>query len=281
VQITALFAQFVAAACRPPRTSAMIARRAAAESSMRTTLLLALLVAASQPARADDCAFLQHAGFAGDRIAGSGRIVEESRALAGFSALKVSGGVDVELRASARESVTVRADDNVVPLIETRVEGTTLVIGPARGASFGTRRRPRVLVEFVRLGELTVAGAGDVRADRVRGDILAVSVAGSGDVRIDSLDVNSLGAMLAGSGDFIGAGRADQQGFRIRGSGDVRARDLVGRTVKVSIAGSGDALVHATEELDVAIAGSGDVVYRGAPKVTKSIAGSGSVRPAR
>lgn len=248
---------------------------------MRAALLFALLAAVVQPAHADDCAFLQRVAFTGERVTGSGRIVEASRALAGFGALKVSGGIDVELRASGRESVTVRADDNVEPLIETRVEGATLVIGVARGASFKTQRTPRVRVEFVRLGELSVAGSGDVRADRVRGDTFAVSVAGSGDVKIDALDVDSLGVVLAGSGDFVAAGRADQQGFRIRGAGDVRARDLVGRSVKVSIAGSGDAFVHATEELEVAIAGSGDVVYRGAPKVTKSVAGSGSVRPAK
>lgn len=248
---------------------------------MRAALLFALLAAASQPAHADDCAFLRRVGFTGERVTGSGRIVEEPRPLAGFGALKLAGGIDVELRAGERESVTVRADDNVVPLIETRVEGGTLVIGVARGASFRTQRTPRVVVEFVRLGELTAAGSGDVHADRVRGDAFAVAVAGSGDVKIDALDVNSLGVMLAGSGDFTAGGRADEQGFRIRGSGDVRARDLVGRSVKVSIAGSGDASVHATEELEVAIAGSGDVVYRGAPKVTKSIAGPGSVRPAR
>ncbi len=281
LRIAPRFAQFVAAGSPPGRASAMIARRVVAEVPMRAALLFALLAAAFQPTHAEDCAFLQRVGFTGERVTGSGRIVEESRALAGFSALKLAGSIDVELRAGDRESVTVRADDNVVPLIETRVDSGTLAIGVARGASFRTQRTPRVLVEFVRLGELAVAGSGDVRADRVRGDAFAVSVAGSGDVKIDALDVNSLGVMLAGSGDFSAGGRADEQGFSIRGSGDVRARDLVGRSVKVSIAGSGDAQVHATERLEVAIVGSGDVVYHGTPKVTKSIAGPGSVRPAR
>jgi hypothetical protein len=214
------------------------------------------------------------------RDGGAGRVVEVSRTLAGFSAVRVADGIDVELRAAERESVTVRADADVVPLVQTRVDGATLVIGAARGASFGAQRAPRVRVGFVRLQALSVAGSGDVHVDRVRGDVFAVSMAGSGDVRIDALDVNALGVMLAGSGDFAAAGRADEQGFSLRGAGDVRARDLVGRSVKVSIAGSGDALVHATEHLEVEIAGSGDVVYRGQPKVTKSIAGSGSVRPA-
>ncbi len=232
-------------------------------------LLIALLAAAAAPAPAQQA------------VTGSGRIVDEARPLAGFTALRVGSGVDVELRASDRERVTVRADDNLVPLVETRIDGTALEVGLARGASFRARHLPRVRIEFVRLDDISVAGAGNVHADRVRGDTFAVSLAGSGDVRIDALDVNALGAMLAGRGDFIARGRADQQGYRIRGAGDVRARDLVGRNVTVSIAGSGDALVHATETLAVSISGSGDVVYRGNPKITKSIVGSGSVRPAR
>ncbi|GAB4482563.1 MAG: head GIN domain-containing protein [Burkholderiaceae bacterium] len=248
---------------------------------MRAVGLFVLLAATCASVRAGDGAVPQRAGFGGDRITGSGRIVEASRALAGFTALKLAGAIDVELRAAERESVTVRADDNVVPLIETRVDGTTLAIGVARGAPFKTQRAPRVRVEFVRLDALSVAGSGDVHADRARGDTFAVSMTGSGDVTIDALDVDSLGVLLAGSGNFTAAGRAGEQGFRIRGSGDVRARDLVGRSVKVAIGGSGDASVHATEILELTIAGSGDVVYRGTPKVTKSIAGSGSVRPAR
>ncbi len=232
-------------------------------------LLIALLAAAAAPALAQQ------------PVTGSGRIVDEARPLAGFTALRVGGGVRVELRANDRERVTVRADDNLLPLVETRVDGTALVIGVAHGASFRARRVPRVYVGFVRLDDISVTDSGHVHADRVRGDTFAVSLAGSGDVRIDALDVNALGAMLAGSGDFIARGRADQQGYRIRGAGDVRARELVGRNVTVSIAGSGDAVVHATETLAVSISGAGDVVYRGDPKITKSIVGSGSVRPAR
>jgi hypothetical protein len=261
-----------------------------AEALMRTLVLFAAVALGvmASPARAADfdcdsppATLAFNFGTGRDIVTGSGNIVEERRAASGFTALKVAGSIDVELKAAEREGVTVRADDNIVPLIETRVEGTTLVVGAVRGASFRTRHSPRVIVEFVRLNEVSVSGSGDVRADRVRGETFAVSVSGSSDVRIVALDVDSLGVVISGSGDFAAAGRAAQQGFRIKGSGDVIARDLVGRIVKVSIAGSGDAAVHATDELEVSIAGSGDVVYRGDPKVTKKIAGSGAVRQAK
>jgi hypothetical protein len=218
------------------------------------------------------------------RISGSGEIAEQERAITGFEAVRVGGAIDVRLKPSDRERVTVRADDNLLDLIE-----TTLVPGPIpalqidlrSGTSLRVRRRPLVTIEFVKLTELTLRGSGNLRAEEIRGDHLAVSIAGSGDIRIDSLEVDALAVMLTGSGDFRAAGRADQQGYRISGAGDVSASSLVGRVVKLGIAGSGDATVHATDTLEVDIAGSGDVRYRGSPRIIQRIAGSGRVRAAR
>jgi hypothetical protein len=218
------------------------------------------------------------------RISGSGEIVEQERAITGFEAVRVGGAIDVRLKPSDRERVTVRADDNLLDLIE-----TTLIPGPIpalqidlrSGTSLRVRRRPLVTVEFVKLTELTVRGSGNLRAEQIRGDQLAVSIAGSGDVRIDSLEVDALAVMIAGSGDFRATGRADQQGYRISGTGDVSAGGLVGRVVKLGLAGSGDATVHASDTLEVDIAGSGDVRYRGSPRIVQRIAGSGRVRAAR
>lgn len=220
----------------------------------------------------------------GERVKGSGHIVEDRRALSGFVAVHVAGPVDVELKASDRDSVTVRIDDNLVPLIETRVGGgdrATLEIGVQPGASFRTTRRPVVVVEFRALSELVIRGSGDARADRINADDFVLSMIGSGDVRIDALQARRFAAALSGSGDLLVRGRAEEQAYRLSGSGDVNAGHLEGRSVQVSIAGSGDASVHATETLDATIAGSGDVAYRGSPHVTQRIRGSGSVHRVR
>jgi hypothetical protein len=219
-----------------------------------------------------------------ERVAGSGNVIEDRRALSGFSAIHMSGPVDVELRASDREAVTVKADDNVAPLIETVIvpgDRPALSIGMKPQSAFRAARAPVVIVEFVAIAEIVMRGSGDLRADRVEASDLAISMSGSGDARIGSLSAELFAAVLAGSGDLAASGRADQQAYRIAGSGDVAAGKLVGRSVKVSIAGSGDASVHATESLEVRIAGSGDVVYRGSPRISQRIAGSGAVRRAR
>ncbi len=248
--------------------------------------LIALLAAAPLLASAQEnrLALAAVTFGSGERVTGSGRIVDERREVAGFIAVHLTGPVDVELKASDHDAVIVRADDNIAPLIETRVSAgdrPALEIGIRAGAGFRSSHTPVVVVEFRAISELVMRGSGDVRADRLAATDFALSMAGSGDARLGTLEARRFAAVLAGSGDLFVAGRAEEQAFRISGSGDVDAARLEGRHVQVAIAGSGDASVNAAETLDVTIAGSGDVAYRGAPRVTQRIRGSGSIHKAR
>jgi hypothetical protein len=223
-------------------------------------------------------------GSASSRTDGSGRRADDVRALEPFSAVKIDGPIDVVLKASDREQVTVNFDDNLLQLIETRViagAAPVLDIRIQPTAGFKSSRKPKVVIEFKSISALSLRGSGDVHADVLRGPLLAISIAGSSDVKVDHMDVDVLGVSIGGNGDFTATGRADEQGYNIAGSGDVLAGDLVGQTVKVRIAGSGDVRVHAQQLLDVAVAGAGDVLYRGSPMIRKSIAGSGEVRKAK
>lgn len=220
-------------------------------------------------------------GSGSERIVGSGRTVSQERAVESFGALRADGPVNIELKASQRDHVTVRFDDNLVSMIDVRVVPgavPTLRIGLVEQAAFRSASTPTVVVEFRMLSEISMRGSGDLRGDMVRGPILAVSMAGSGDVKLDAVELDVLGVAIAGSGDFIAAGRAAEQGFSIAGSGDISASRLIGKSVKVRVAGSGDARVHAEEMLDVSIAGSGDVLYAGNPSIKRRIAGSGDLR---
>ncbi len=216
-------------------------------------------------------------GSSANRIAGSGKIVEKARAVSGFNKIRVEGPMNVRLKASDTEGATVKTDDNIEPLVQTRVENGALIIDLPRNASFKTRGPLEVTVNFKTLNAIALSGSGDVSADRLSTDKLEVSVAGSGDIKLDNLQANSVSGNIAGSGDVTLAGTVANQNYSIAGSGDIHAKGLAGKSVKVSIAGSGDASVSASDSLDVSIAGSGDVIYSGNPTVKKSVLGSGSV----
>jgi hypothetical protein len=249
----------------------------------RRTLLLAAGLLPLPAAAAEEAAgsLLSLFGGSGDRVEGSGKVVDDERSVAGFTKVIVNGPLDVRIAAGDADHVVVHADDNIAPLVDTSVLGATLVIGLKSGASFRTRSKMQVRVQAARLQGVTLRGSGDIRVDRVDSDIFEATLQGSGDVVVDALRADTVAVSIAGNGDIRARGTAGTLGVVIDGNGDVHFADLVARTVAVAIRGSGDARVHATDELQVSINGSGDVRYRGTPKITKAISGSGSVEPLR
>ena len=247
-------------------------------NAMRYLLPLLLGLAGAAPLQSALAATVVVVGT-GSMVEGSGAMIDDARAVSGYTRIVVSVPVDVQLKHTGAEKVVVRADDNIASMIETRVDGGRLYIETKKDASFRTRSAVSVQVEFKQLDSLRLNGSGDVLADDVKAGIFEGMIHGSGSVRIGKLEAETVAVSVAGSGSFNARGRADKVGFVIDGSGDVLAEDLQAKSAAVRIAGSGDARVYATDTLQARIAGSGDVRYRGSPQVEKKVVGSGEVKP--
>lgn len=243
--------------------------RRATLASLATVLVCAVGLQASAPAQA--------------LTTGSGKSVTESRSVADFDAIALSGAFQVEVRQSGKEAVSVTADDNLLALIETVVEngrnGRTLHIRPKRGESWRTRSEIRIAVDVARLSSISNAGSGRVQVEPLKTPGLKLSIAGSADTLLRGLQTDSLQVSVAGSGDVKGSGSATRLRLSIAGSGDAALAELSADEVSISIAGSGNATVTANKSLTATIAGSGDVRYRGsAADLKTTVMGSGTVR---
>lgn len=91
-------------------------------------------------------AFMVLAACDVDKIKPSGNLASEERTVDGYwSALTVRDGVRVETVLGNKTSLSVTADDNLLPYVETSVESGTLVIGVRDNVSF--RGRPTIRVK--------------------------------------------------------------------------------------------------------------------------------------
>src|SRR5207249_1496225 len=129
----------------------------------------------------------------------------EKRAVSPFQAIDLKGSMSLVVRQGAHEDLEVRADDNLLPLIETRVVAAggvpTLEIGTKEGKNYVTRNRIVVTVTAVTLKSLALNGTGDAVADGLKVGGLMVGVNGSGDVQLPRLSAESLALALNGSGN--------------------------------------------------------------------------------
>lgn len=250
----------------------------------QTTAFSATRRAVFAAAIAASLAAAGHAGatswsWGSEQIRGSGRIVKQNRQLSGFSGLSLGTPGRVELRIGNSESVTVEADDNVLPLLETVVEDGVLKIRPARRDLNLQSRSIRVVVQARSIERLSLGGSGSIHADPLRAKRLDIDMGGSGEIRLKGVEADTLSVSLAGSGDIEAAGGSvEKLSVSIKGSGDVDLGRVQAASASVSVAGSGDAVVAPRNRLGVSIAGSGDVKYYGDPQVSKSVAGSGEVK---
>jgi hypothetical protein len=190
-------------------------------------------------------------------IAGSGATKSEKRDVPAFDAVVADGGFAIDITVGEATEVTVQADDNILPLIHTRVEHGSLVISSDR--SYRSTHSINVTIKMPDLSGVTVNGSSDVKARGVNTDSLKLAINGSGSI--------------------VMAGAAKRLDAAINGSGDLKLSDLGTEIGHIAIAGSGDATVDVSESLQAAISGSGSVRYRPHErlKLSRQIIGSGSV----
>lgn len=217
--------------------------------------------------------------WGGEQVQGSGRIVKQARQVSGFNGLSLAVPGRVELRIGDTEGVTVEADDNVLPLIETVVDGGTLRIRPVRRNLNLQSKAIRVVVQARAIERLSLGGSGTIDADPLRARRLDFDLGGSGRINVKGVEAETVSVSLGGSGDVqVAGGTAGKVSVSIGGSGDVDLGRVQASNASVSLAGSGDATVWPRERLSVSSAGSGDVHYYGDPQVSKSMVGSGEVK---
>lgn len=213
-----------------------------------------------------------------ERIHGSGNVVQERRDVRGFSAVHFAGAGELNIRQGKEESLSIEADDNILPYIRSDVEDGKLMIGFRRGVWVSTSSPIRYTLMVKELDALELSGSGKAHAGPLRSQDLRIHLSGSGEIRMDALDADTLKADISGSGNMEIPGKINLQEIRISGSGRYHAPDLESQSADVTVSGSGDCTIRVDQNLSAHISGSGSVEYYGNPTVNKRVSGSGRVR---
>jgi hypothetical protein len=213
-------------------------------------------------------------------VHGSGTIVTEQRTVSQFDRVSVSGSGELTLEQGDQESLTIVADDNLLPLIRSEVRGGHLSIGP-QNVNLGPTRTIHYQLHLKNLSELHLSGSLRAKAGTLKTDRLGLRISGSGRIDVAHLESRALSTDISGSGTSTAAGVVDAQNVNISGSGDHHGFELKCARADVHISGSGHAWLWVSDEMNAHISGSGRVDYRGTPSVDSHISGSGHVHHVR
>ncbi len=195
----------------------------------------------------------------GDRgVRGSGIVKTESRSVAGFSAIAFNSEGNVRVQQTGKESLTISAEDNLLPLLETRVVNHVLSLGTLNQVDINPTRPIEFVMEVISLETFTMTGVGSIEARGIQGKQLAIALTGVGNMTIE--------------------GNADSLDLNLEGVGSYEGEHFKTKQAIVHSQGVGSAVVNASDQLDVSVSGVGSVEYVGSPQVRKSGQGLGQVK---
>jgi hypothetical protein len=191
-------------------------------------------------------------------VKGSGIVKTESIEVAGFSSVSFKSVGKVIVQQTGKESLMISAEDNILPLLESRVADNILYLTIAKDGKMNPTKPIEFVVQVKSLESLNTDGVGSIEARGIQGKRLAVAMDGVGEVVIAG-SANALDLSLSGVGSFQGEAFQTKQA-----------------TVRNS--GVGSAVVNVSEQLDADLSGMGSIEYVGSPQVRRSGQGLGSVK---
>ena len=229
---------------------------------------------------------------------GSGNVKTETRQISGISAVELDTSGDLTLSQGETESLTIEAEDNLLPLLTSDVSNGALTLGTKPNTSISATKPIKYTLVVKNLSSLMLNGSGNIAAGDLTatdkftvesngsGNIVLASLsasattahlAGSGALNVSNMTSTTISVIIDGSGDAQITGTAAGQKINVNGSGDFNGEKLAGKTAVINTNGSGRTTVQVSDTLNAIINGSGDIIYIGNPTVTQSHVGSGRV----
>lgn len=229
---------------------------------------------------------------------GSGRVVAEDRTIRGVDAVTLNTSGKLFIEKGEVESLRIEADDDLLPYLQTFVQGGMLTIQSRRPAHLHSLQPSRYYLTVKNLNTINIFSSGDVDAPDLEAEKFSITVSSSGDLRMGNLktgllkvDLNSSGdvfmglltadrleATLNSSGDLrISGGSVEKQNVSLSSSGDYSAQDLDSGEAAISLNSSGDGSIRVRDRLDANLNSSGDLHYRGNPSLNLNRNSSGNI----
>src|SRR5215207_3373381 len=168
-------------------------------------------------------------------ISGSGQIVEQPRALQGFTGVEVGPGFTCEVLSGETFAVLVRGDVRFMPYIETRVEHGGLVVRMSDLVAVRPRTPLVVTVRLPHVDRLAVTGS-KVNLTGLAGQSMALRAMSGSDVSAHGVKGHRLVLTVGERSRMEIDGAVDELRAEVTGGSEVRARQLHAASATVAVA---------------------------------------------
>lgn len=212
-----------------------------------------------------------------NRVNGNRNVTTQNRTTGeDFSAIKVSGGLDLHLSQGTKNSVVVEADENLQDIIITEVKDGVLKIYTDKNIWRAASKK--VLVTCTDIEAITATSGSDVFGKTiVNAKSLKVSSTSGADIRLEVAAENIETKSTSGSNIRI-KGTTITHTAKATSGASIDAYNLESKNAIVNVSSGADINIYASESLNAKASSGGDIDVKGNPKkVTKKSSSGGSV----
>ncbi|MBL8920440.1 MAG: DUF2807 domain-containing protein [Myxococcaceae bacterium] len=213
-------------------------------------------------------------------VDGNGVLATEERTVPGVTAVALATSGNLTVRFGSPASVSITAEENVLPRLTSTVRGGELGLGSEPFVTLRLHRPISYLLTVPELRSVTVSSSGSVTTPSLAAPTIAFTVSSSGSIVAAGVEANTLKTSISSSGDVrISSGAVASHRVTISSSGSVIADGLRSTSATVTLSSSGDALVWVTDTLDATLSSAGNVRYYGSPMVNVTATSAGRAIP--
>jgi len=212
-----------------------------------------------------------------DSYVGTGNIITEERSVGDFNKISVSDGINLFIEQGNGGTLTIEAEDNLIPKIGTRIIFGKLMIG-FKGFSFviDSAEPINVYVKVKELKDIELSGGASISCDELKTDALEIDITGESTIDLAVQCINLVVDATGGSIIDI-EGLVDRQEIELNSWSNYNAGDLVSRECFAEINAGASADINVSERLIVEIHSNGSLNYIGNPDITQEISSGGSL----
>jgi len=212
-------------------------------------------------------------------LSGNRKVREEAREVAPYSNIVATGGLEVTISEDGTHKALVKADANLLPYIETKVEEQPLYVSTTKPIS--SAKELHVFLSTKQLRSVSLSGAVEFKSlGTLKADKLNFEGSGATETKL-SLDVNDFVCSLSGASQIDCKGRAENVELEASGASEINWYDFEIENLDIAASGACDAEVFVNKSLRIELSGASELKYRGQPKIEKtSVSGASEIKPA-
>ncbi len=206
-------------------------------------------------------------------IKGNGQVAEEFRKTKPFDEIKVSRGMNVYISQGDETQIKVEADENLLSVIETEIQGDVLSISTKSNIKKAKVNKVYVITPKISAIKST-AGSNVYSETQVRSKHLDISATAGSNIKLD-VDLLSGNVSSSAGSNIMLEGTTEKIQCKASAGSNIKAENLQSKECSARVSSGANIWIAVETMLDGQASSGGNIFYYGNPEKTEIQRSSG------